>query len=420
MLGYMGAFKYLWIDLIINIILIILLLFFIKKIEKIKFKYLVILFLLTRLIYYIFKVSSGSVPFDSDTAWYYNYGRLFLGGEYPVMEYPQGALFIFTAISRFAPSIESFRLIFPLFQLPFGLIVIYSINWFGKALRNKKISNGGIAVYALSPSILWFWFYRFDEMAVALLLLSLIFLSANKKEIGSFFAFIGFSVKWFPIVIMPNYWLYCIKKRHYKELTASITIFALLSCLLFLPFYITDREKFIHTYETHLPRNILGESSYFSMESAITGEKIAPYESPDPPKIFTNNVALLMTVIAFLSWFLYVWKTIKKERLVIYSCFTVLLFVVTNRIYSTQYIVWLLPLLIIIAMHLKLKENEIKSYMVLLVLMQLFNFLKSPVPFENWIIFARSFWIIFISIIIFLFVKSRNTEKIRIYNKSTS
>jgi hypothetical protein len=161
-----------------------------------------------------------------------------------------------------------------------------------------------------------------------------------------------------------------------------------------------------------MPRTILGESSYFSLESAITGEQIAPYDSPKPPKIFTNNVALIITAIALLSWFFYVWKTVRKENLIVYSCFTIFLFVITNRIYSTQYIVWLLPLFILVAMHLKLTENEIKFYCIALILLQLFNFLKSPVPIENWIIFARLFWVLFISLILFSVIRLRKDQEI--------
>jgi uncharacterized membrane protein len=321
------------------------------------------------------------------------------------MEYPQGALLIFSVFSYFAPDLGLFRILFPLFQIPFGLIIIYSINWFGNKLKNKKISNTGIIVYILSPSIMWFWFNRFDEIAISLLLLGLVFFSANKKNIGTVFTFIGFSIKWFPAIILPNYGLYWLKHKKYKELLKTAIIFILLSMVLFLPFYIISSEKFLHTYETQISRTILGESSYYSLESAITGEKIAPYESPEHPKIFTNNVTLIVTIIAFLSWFFYVWKTVKKENLVSYSCFTIFLFVITNRVYSTQYIVWLLPLLIILAMYLKLTEKEIKIYFVALVLLQLLNFLKSPIPLENWIIFARLFWALFISIVIFSFIR---------------
>jgi len=411
MFDYMGSFGYLWIDLIINVVLIIAILLFSKKLEKTKFKYLVILFLVTRLIYYIFKLWTSSASFDNDTTWYYNYGRMFLGGQYPSMEYPQGALFLFALFSSLSSNIESFRFLFPLFQIPFGLLLIYSINWFGVRLKNKKVSNMGIILYILSPSILWFWFNRFDEVVISLLMLSFVFFYANKQKIGTFFTFIGFSIKWFPALIMPTYWLYWLKKKNYKDIIISITILALLSCLLFLPFYLASSEKFVHTYTTQMPRTILGESSYFSLESLITGEKIAPYDSPNPPKIFTNNIALIITAIALLLWFFYVWKNVKKENLITYSCFTILLFVITNRVYSTQYIVWLLPLLILIAMHLKFTETEFILYSVALVLLQLFNFLKSPVPLENWIIYARLFWILFISIVVFSFIRLHNSKE---------
>jgi uncharacterized membrane protein len=226
------------------------------------------------------------------------------------------------------------------------------------------------------------------------------------------FNFIGFSVKWFPVIILPNYGLYWLKNRNYKKIFETAAILILLSIILLLPFYISSSEKFLHTYKTHLPRAILGESSYYSIESVITGEKIAPYESPNPPKIFTNNITLIITIIVFLSWFLYVWQTVKKERLAQYSCFTILLFVITNRVYSTQYIVWLLPLLIIIAMHIKLTEKEIKIYFTALVLLQLLNFLKSPVPLQNWVLFARLFWILLISIMIFSFIRIHKSTNV--------
>lgn len=411
MFDYTGSFHYLWIDLIINIILILIILLFNKRFEKLKFKHIVILFLITRLVYFIFRIATHNISLDNDTTWYYNYGKLFLGGEYPSMEYPQGALFIFSIFSYFAPNLESFRLLFPLFQIPFGLIIIYSINWFGKTLKNTRISNTGIIIYVLSPSIMWFWFNRFDEIAISLLLLSMVFFSANKKNIGTVINFISFSIKWFPIVILPNYGLYWLKQKKYKTILKTAAIYIILGCILFLPFFIFSKEKFIHTYETHLPRTILGESSYYSLESAITGEKIAPYESPNPPKIFTNNVTLIITIIIFLSWFFYVWKTVKKERLIIYSCFTVFLFVITNKVYSTQYIVWLMPLLIILAMYLKLTEKEIKIYFVALVLLQLLNFLKSPVPIENWVIFARLFWALFLSIVVFSLIRIHKSKE---------
>lgn len=417
MLYLFGAWGYFGYDLIFYGIIAFLLLIPDKYFTKAKLWHLITLLIVVRAGYFFFKLSTGRILFDYDTTYYFNYGRELLAGNYPLMEYPTGALISFGLMSIFTTKIEIFRIIFPIIQLPFGILIILYLNKFGKLLKQNVFTQKISLIYILSPSILWFWFHRYDEFAISFFIISLYYFAINKNIKGTFLSTLGALIKWVPIFSLPSEIILWFKQKKYKLLLQYGGFAILILLILSVPFYVVSPKTFTHTYTNQTSRILNGESSYYSLEGNFANP-IPPYGYPKKP-FFTNEIILIITIIICILWLLFmIWK-VDKSNHIVFSGLTMILFIITNKIFSTQYIVWLIPTLAIIMMYLK--KRSIENYILLFVilLLDLTNFIKTPVTPNNWLIFARIFWILIIAIFTYIIIKllEKTVNKKQDFNK---
>ena len=392
----MGATGHLYTDLIFYLLIIGLLFIPKKQYERIRFSHLVILLIVARLSFYTFKIATGRVLYDFDTTYYFEYGKMFLSGIYPQMEYPTGALLLFSLLSWPAKNVEVFRLLFPLLQLPFTLLISWILYSFGKRYNNTYASTLFIIIFALSPATNWLWFHRYDDIAISLFLLSLYYLPLNNIK-GTLATTLGFTIKWVPIFSWPAHLILWLKQRAYQKVLMSITLGLVLIVALLLPFYLTDKETFTHTYKTQLNRSINGESLYYAVEGTLDDD-LPPYGYPEEP-FFTDTHIFLFTIIVALGWLLYLIFRVSAQNVTLFAALSLILFIVTNKIYSTQYIIWILPIFMITAIMTNQPRNELLRYGIALVLLDMMNFIKTPITPDNWLIFSRLFWYLLIGLL---------------------
>jgi uncharacterized membrane protein len=400
----MGSLGTLWIDLIVYALLACLLLLPRRFFERLKLRHLIIIILVARLSYYAFKVISGCVLYDYDTTYYYTYGSELFHGNYPQMEYPTGALLLFGALSLPAASVEAFRLIFPLLQMPFTILITVLLYRFGQRYKKAAVAAFFIILYALSPAINWFWFHRYDETVIALILLALYHLDGKRPLLGTFWTAIGTMVKWVPLLLLPAHAIHWLKKRDWRTVWKAAFIGVAVVLVFSLPFLLIDSGKFTHTYKTQMNRTLNGESVYYALEGDAA-DGVQPYGYP-AEAFFTNLSVSIIAIVAMLIWLAYLFFAVDERNKSLYAILTLLLFIITNKIYSTQYIVWILPLLAVGGMMLKLGRNELPLYLGALLLMDVCNFIKTPVTPASWLFFSRFLWALLVGLFVFVLART--------------
>jgi hypothetical protein len=343
-----------------------------------------------RLTSFLARVSLGDAVDYEMPGWFFEYGREFAEGNYPAMEYPQIALLFFTLIYKLsAGRLEAFVLLFPLLQIPFELVTVSCIYKVGEREGSPFFGSVCAAFYATSPFTLTFWFCKYDSIPTAFLLLS-IYLFAKDKFIASALATsAGFVSKWLPALVTPVFILNLLKSRRYRAALEYTIAFIVGLVVLLIPFWLISPEKFVYTYQFHAKRTITAESfffipSYFLEPSLRKTAEITPWDPIRPSPISVRTAVMLQAL--FIGAILIVFALLppKRERSIAFAALAVVAFILLNRIFSPQF------MLFILGAYLASFSATIRSRKALLFFISSLGFLTLA-NFIVWPTFA-SYW----------------------------
>jgi uncharacterized membrane protein len=210
----------------------------------------------------------------------------------------------------------------------------------------------------VSPVMLW----RYDLFPTLLTVLALVTVISLRPTFAGIFLGFGIAAKLYPVILLPVFTVYYFANRSYRAilnlwLGTVGTVF-----LIFLPFIITSHGKFFYFLTYHKERGLQIESfsagiiSLIHKFGFIEVKTIAGYGS-------RNIVSPLNDIIlGLLPWLLIVLysvmlincfyrfredrydnQVVKNKSLVAYSLLALLIFIVTSKVFSPQYIVWIVP-----------------------------------------------------------------------------
>ncbi len=282
-----------------------------------------------------------------DTVIYFNYAVNVLHGMVPYadfsVEYPQ--LFFIAALLPLIPAIivqdanayvPAFRVLMSVFDI-FTAVLVYFIA--ARLFDQKKALLSGL-LYAAAFASAYFVITKYDAFPTFLLVLSL-FLFVNGKEIAGYFTSgIGFLVKWFPAIPLPYYLMFDLKsKRDKNEIIRSIVITAIGILIVFIPFLILNYSGFLDTYSRHVGRASEALSFVFYIDFILNN--LAGFT-----RSFEAASIFLMVILELLFiWYYWKYKKADYKTLCAFIFFSIFIFVLLNKVFSPQYMLWLTPFL---------------------------------------------------------------------------
>lgn len=234
------------------------------------------------------------------------------------------------------------------------LSLFSTINIFLAQKICEKLSGKCISLFKfLTPSVIFFTFFNWDALAVLLLLLSIYFFLKEKYYISVFFSTFGAWAKLFPVfALLPVFFDFLTKKKLVTIFFGTL-IFIIISILINLPFYLGSRDGWalFFTFSSKRPPNI---DSVWSGIYVITDKLFGPsfyYKRYyDSWITYISSGLLLVTVAIF-----YLKKLAGRfnSRVVVDTAFLISAFLLTSKVYSPQYNLWIVLLLIIIGVSYK-------------------------------------------------------------------
>lgn len=301
------------------------------------------------------------IPYSS-IGIYFDYASRVMDGSLPyrdfTLEYPPFALFFFILPRLFTSSLAVYAIAFQvevfLFDL-LGLYLIYRIAQSqGKALW-KMLTVYTVAILAIGPIIA----QSYDIFPAIIVLLSLYCFWTGKHKTSWGILALGAMTKIYPIAIAPLFLAYYVRNRQYKRIWSGILVFAASSLAIIIPFLVTSPGSLLSFINYHARRGIQLETTYsvfllIAGKMGLTSTQLVfgagSWNIAGP---LANTLAVISTfVLAFFLlisyWFIY--SQIKPEKSQIlemgtYSLLVIAVILITSKVLSPQYLIWLFPLL---------------------------------------------------------------------------
>ena len=306
---------------------------------------------------------------ETDIAIPYLYGSKMALGQMPyrdfAVEYPPLAL-LFMLIPRLFSSFASdYILGFTLEILCFDLLAVLLITSLSQKLRLplwKTLAIYTLALLSIGPLII----NRFDLIpAVATLAAIYAFIRGNNKTAWAILA-VGVMIKIYPVVITPVFLIYELARRRYQRVFSGIFTFALVAGVIAAPFFIISPHGFWESFTYQAQRGLQIESVLASL--LLLGQKLGlttlsvsqasgAIDVVSPLATILANItpALVLISLGTVFWFYYrrqravINQTSDKEGIlsesyvVSFSLLAMLVFILSNKVLSPQFIIWLCP-----------------------------------------------------------------------------
>lgn len=345
---------------------------------------------------------SYSVYMETDIKIYYKYAGGFLSGLMPYrdfnMEYPPGALLCFIVPKLLAGNILAYRQFFVVQMMLAELIGLLLVLYYG---RKKGFSPGfsylTAVFYVALPVIMGFTVYQRFDFIPAILVLAAVVLAVRGRRVPAWALLgIGFAVKLYPVILIPVFLLQVRREKALlkRDLLLGLPAFAAGVSVLWLPFLFSAGRKFWFFLSYHGQRGIQLESYYavglmvarwlgyhITTEFSYGSWNIVSGISPLLAGISLPVMACLMLLV--LSHFFFGRnKNSLPGDLPRQALLMVMAFIIGGKVFSPQYLVWLMPLLVIALDEVSPYRKPIWGAFALLVLL---SFLIYPVSYKGMI-----------------------------------
>jgi hypothetical protein len=319
-----------------------------------------------------------NTPLDvvlGDTTVYYYYATSILRGVIPYVNYsvvyPQ--MFFIPVLIPFIPALVFKSYLVYLYSFAFLMIIVDTatlilVYLIAARLFGQKNAFVCGFLYATAISVAFFIPIEYDAAPTFMLMLSF-WAVLHRDEIVSFVsATISFLMKWFAIFSFPYYFLYGYKTGlNRKNQNKAIVISGLLIVVTVLPFIILNYQNFLSTYTWQMFRapeihsfvyylNVL--SMFFSHQTMF-----------EP-----LSVLMLIAFEAALLFWYYRYLDTKPQTLLSLMFLSIFVFVLFNKVFSANYIVWLTPFLALLLF-------DSAQKIVLYYLVQIVMYLETPLLF---------------------------------------
>jgi hypothetical protein len=279
------------------------------------------------------------VAADKDLQIYAATGSSLLDGTYPGSEYPTGAVLLFAAEHWVGG--DHMRVVHAVAMVGFHLATVGAI-WSVRSTWAPWLA----AFVAVWPMNAFHWEFRYDLAPTALLAVGLALALRGRWGLSGVALGIGTALKWVPglAFLVLVVWL---SARH---ATRSVLVlgggFVATLALLTVPFLLWEPDHVLDAYRRQGDRGIIGESVWYLPLAVVGVARSTPGElSVDlgvSPAL--DTAATVIQVVIVLALLFLAWRLRDRRHAVALAALTPAAFLLTNRVFSSQFFVVLLAM----------------------------------------------------------------------------
>ncbi|MDZ7960128.1 MAG: glycosyltransferase 87 family protein [Aulosira sp. DedQUE10] len=310
---------------------------------------------------------------------YYQYSLNLLEGKIPYrdfnVEYPPLALLSFVLPRILTLGMSNNYHVYVCIFLLINIILV-SINSLVilqiiKAYHSQRkqilvLISYTLCSFILVPVILW----RYDLFPTLLTVLALLCVISTRPKLAGFCLGLGIAAKLYPVVMLPIFAAYYLAHKSYQAILNLCfgTVSAII--LSFLPFLIIKNSSLFSFLSYHKERGLQIESLPAGLITLahkfglIEIKTVGNYGSRNIVSPLDDSVLhalpwlfiIMYSIILLNSLYRfrkesYQSELVKISSLVAYTVLSLLVFIITSKVFSPQYLIWILPFAVLLKPH---------------------------------------------------------------------
>jgi uncharacterized membrane protein len=258
--------------------------------------------------------------------------------EYPALTGLVMWLFSFFIAPAQSAWVDYFRLTASVHVVLFGYLALYL----------QKLSSKNLAiVFAISPAVLYSLNRNWDIWAILPMIAAIHLFEKKRIKLSAFWLAVSIATKFFPLVAFLPITVYYYRNKRLRDGIKFVGLTVGFWLSINVPFMVINFRGWSYFYEFSYRRSI-GSASVFDIASAL-GKPLAN----------ANLLFYILNVFALVLVVLYLFKSSKVISIAEGTFFTMFAFILFNKQYSMQYVIWLASLATLAISYLN-RERQIK------------------------------------------------------------
>ena len=188
---------------------------------------------------------------------------------------------------------------------------------------------------AIAPAAVASLYINWDLWAIASMMLAIYWFDRKRFDYSALAIGISISTKFLPIFLLLPIFLILWRRNEIKTLIRYLAITAATFAVINIPVLLTTPEGWLRFYQLNFDRGQDWGSAWYALSSLGV------------PLGSTNFFAILALLVAVLVVSLFIFGTKETVTLADVSFIVLALVMVASKVYSPQYVLWLVPLAVI-------------------------------------------------------------------------
>ena len=208
--------------------------------------------------------------------------------------------------------------------------------------------------FILAPAVLYSLNRNWDIWAIAAMLLAIYLFEKKIFQLSAILLAISIATKFFPIVLMLPIMIIFLRNKQIKLFIRYALTTAIAWTVINLPFVLINYEGWAYFYKFSAERG-LGSASFFEITNIIL-----------PSVTFSSIHFYILNTLALVAVTTYFVRLKSVPTLAATSFFVMFGFILFNKQYSMQYVIWLSALAVLTFSYLKREHKELLIYVYIL------------------------------------------------------
>ena len=223
-----------------------------------------------------------------------------------------------------------------------GLVLMGLATTF--ALAAMALDPRRVLLFAIGPALVLYAFHNWDLLAVGFTALSLYAFWREAEPLSGFLLGLGAATKLFPAFVLPALLLAVWKNRKRVPWALAVS-FLLGAAMLNLPVMLANFEGWKYPWDFQSMRSANFETSWFMLYRHLSPEHSKWFFDSSLVNLISGALFALGT-----AWLLILEALRERVRPYVLAFATIAWFLVTAKVFSPQYALWLLPFFALLRM----------------------------------------------------------------------